>query len=110
MCQPLYINTLCKIRQLILHQDILSSEYIFFSHGHPDHLNPDSVHKFKNNKIILGDHVGKRMFNDLKSQGFNVRILEERVWTKLSKNISVMSVSTKIQDTILLIKINYYGF
>tara|TARA_B100001063_G_scaffold1828_1_gene1313 strand:+ start:1642 stop:3006 length:1365 start_codon:yes stop_codon:yes gene_type:complete len=88
-----------------INQDILSSEYIFFSHGHPDHLNPDSVHKFKNNKIILGDHVGKRMFNDLKSQGFNVTILKERVWTELSKNISVMSVSTKIQDTILLIKI-----
>ena len=88
-----------------IHQDILSSEYIFFSHGHPDHLNPDSVHKFKNNKIILGDHVGKRMFNDLKSQGFNVIILKERVWTELSKNVSVMSISTKIQDTILLIKI-----
>ena len=77
----------------------------FFSHGHPDHLNPDSIHKFKNNTIILGDHVGKRMFNDLKSQGFNVRILKERVWTDLSKNVSVMSVSTKIQDTILIIKI-----
>ena len=34
-------------------QDILSSKYIFFSHGHPDHLNPDSIHKFKNNTIIL---------------------------------------------------------
>ena len=87
-------------------KDILSSKYIFFSHGHPDHLNPDSVHKFKNNIIILGDHVGKRMYNDLKSQGFNVRVLKERVWTELSKNVSVMSVSTKIQDTILIIKVN----
>ena len=45
------------------------------------------------------------MFNDLKSQGFNVTILKERIWTELSKNVSVMSVSTKIQDTILLIRI-----
>ena len=45
------------------------------------------------------------MFNDLKSQGFNVMILKERVWTDLSKNVSVMSVNTKIQDTILIIKI-----
>tara|TARA_B110001452_G_scaffold111388_1_gene92347 strand:- start:208 stop:1572 length:1365 start_codon:yes stop_codon:yes gene_type:complete len=88
-----------------IQQDILSSKYIFFSHGHPDHLNPDSLHKFKNNTIILGDHVGKRMFNDLNSQGFKVIILKERVWTELSKNISVMSISTKIQDTILIIKI-----
>ncbi len=88
-----------------INKDILSSKYIFFSHGHPDHLNPDSIHKFKNNTIILGDHVGKRIFNDLKSQGFKVNILKERVWTELSKNVSVMSISTKIQDTILLIKI-----
>ena len=45
------------------------------------------------------------MFKDLKYQGFNVRILKERVWNELSKNIAVMPVSTKIQDTILLIRI-----
>ena len=87
-------------------KDIFNSEYIFFSHGHPDHLNPDSLHNFKNNKIIIGDHLGKRIYNDLINQGFKVKILKEKVWTELSKNISVMSLSTKIQDTILLIKIN----
>ena len=89
-----------------LKNDIIVSEYIFFSHGHPDHLNPDSLHQFKNNKIILGDHVGKRIFNELKNHGYKVSILKERIWTELSKNISVMSISTKIQDTILLIRIN----
>ena len=88
-----------------IYQDILSSKYIFFSHGHPDHLNPDSIHKFKKNIILLGNHVGSRIFKDLTSQGFKVKILNERVWTELSKNISVMSISTKIQDTILLLKI-----
>ena len=33
-----------------INQDILSSKYIFFSHGHPDHLNPT---QFINLKIIL---------------------------------------------------------
>ena len=88
-----------------IHNDILSSKYVFFSHGHPDHLNPDSIHKFKNNTIVLGDHVGRRMYDDLKSRGYKVIILKERVWTELSKNVSVMSVSTKIQDTILIIKV-----
>lgn len=88
-----------------IYQDILSSKYIFFSHGHPDHLNPDSIHKFKNNKILLGDHVGKRIFKDLKAQGFDVLVLKEKSWISLSKNVSVMSISTKIQDTILIIKI-----
>ena len=86
--------------------DILNSKYIFFSHGHPDHLNPDSLHNFKNNNIILGNHLGGRIYNDLKNQGFKVTILEEKKWINLSKNISVMSLSTKIQDTILLIKVN----
>lgn len=88
-----------------INSDILKSKYIFFSHGHPDHLNPDSFHRFKNNTILLGDHVGKRILNDLKSQGYSVQILKDKVWTELSKNISVMSVSTKIQDTILIVKI-----
>ena len=88
-----------------INQDILDSKYIFFSHGHPDHLNPDSIHKFKQNKIILGDHVGKRIYDDLSSQGFKVIVLKERVWVKLSENVSVMSISTKIQDTILLIRL-----
>ena len=88
-----------------LKKDILNSKYIFFSHGHPDHLNPDSLHNFKNSKIIIGDHLGKRIFSELTEQGFNVSILQEKKWINLSKNISIISLSTKIQDTILLIKI-----
>jgi len=88
-----------------LKKDMINSKYIFFSHGHPDHLNADSLHQFKKNKIILGDHVGNRIYEDLKNQGFDVELLGERIWTKLSKHISVMSISTKIQDTVLLIKV-----
>jgi hypothetical protein len=88
-----------------LKNDMLSSKYIFFSHGHPDHLNADSLHQFKKSKILLGNHVGNRMFKDLIAQNFNVQVLKERVWTELSKHISVMAISTKIQDTVLLIKI-----
>ena len=88
-----------------LKKDILDSKYIFFSHGHPDHLNPDSLHNFKNNHIIIGNHFGGRIQKDLIAQGFKVTVLQEKKWTGLSKNVSVMSLSTKIQDTILLIKI-----
>ena len=47
-----------------LKKDMTSSKFIFFSHGHPDHLNPDSLHNFKNSTILLGDHVGGRIYND----------------------------------------------
>ena len=89
-----------------IRQDILKSEYIWFSHGHQDHLNPDSLHLFKNNKILVSDHFGGRIYKDLKSENFNVSILEDRRWINLSKNISIMSISTKIQDSILLLRIN----
>jgi hypothetical protein len=88
-----------------IRKDILDSKYIFFSHGHPDHLNPDSLHNFKNSHIIIGNHFGGRIQKDLIDQGFKVTVLLEKQWTELSKNVSVMSLSTKIQDTILLIKI-----
>ena len=88
-----------------LKDDILKSKYIWFSHGHPDHLNPDSLHLYKNNNILLSDHVGRRISDDLKKEKFNITILKDREWIKLSDNISILSISTKIQDSILLIRI-----
>ena len=89
-----------------LKEDIVKSEYIWFSHGHPDHLNPDSLHLFKNNKILISDHFGSRIYNDLKAENFNVTVLEDRKWINLSKNISIMSIITNIQDSILLLRVN----
>jgi len=86
--------------------DIIKSEYIWFSHGHPDHINPDSLHLFKNNKILISDHFGARIYNDLKNENFNITILEDREWISLSKKISIMSITTNIQDSILLVRVN----
>ena len=87
-------------------QNIFQSEYIWFSHGHPDHINPDSLNLFKSNKILLPDHFGSRIYNDLKREKFNVKIIEDRKWINLSKNISIMSITSIIQDSILLIRVN----
>ena len=88
-----------------LKKDIVESEYIWFSHGHPDHLNHDSLHLFKNNKILISDHFGARIYKDLKNENFNITILEDRKWVNLSKNISIMSIVTNIQDSILLLRV-----
>lgn len=89
-----------------IEKDIFDSEYIFFSHGHPDHLNPHSIKKFKKHKILLPDHVGSRIYQWLKSINYNVFILKDRIWKKLSDNIQVMSISDYNQDSILLLNIN----
>ena len=88
-----------------IREDVIKSEYIWFSHGHPDHINPDSLNLFKNNKILVSEHFGGRIYNDLKSENFNITILKDRQWINLSKNVAVMSIVTKLQDTILLLKI-----
>lgn len=86
---------------------ILDSEYIWFSHGHPDHLDGQSLDYFKGQKILLPDHVGGRIFNDLTKLGFRqISILPDRKWVKLSPKIEVMCVGDYYQDAILLVNIN----
>ena len=45
--------------------DILKSEFIWLSHGHPDHLNPQSIKNFLHKKILISDHYGSRIFNEI---------------------------------------------
>ncbi|MDC1060540.1 MBL fold metallo-hydrolase [Alphaproteobacteria bacterium] len=89
-----------------IENDIFKSKYIWFSHGHPDHLNPHSIKKFYDKKILLPDHVGARIFKWLKKINYKVEILKDRKWLKLSEKISVMSIADYNQDAILLINLN----
>lgn len=85
---------------------ILACPYLWLSHGHPDHLNPESMPLFKGKKILLADHVGKRIYNDLSQDGFDVTILPDRKWVSLSERIKVLSIADLGQDSILLVDIN----
>jgi hypothetical protein len=87
-------------------RDILDAEYIWFSHGHPDHLNVASLEQIRGRKILLADHVGGRIHDDLRRRGFTVAILPDRRWVDLSRNIKVFCISTMLQDSVLLIDIN----
>jgi hypothetical protein len=80
--------------------------YIWFSHGHPDHLNGDSLPLLRGKKVLVPDHVGSRILSDLISQGFEVRVLPDRVWTVLSPRIRVLCISDYNQDGVLLLDIN----
>ena len=89
-----------------LKEDIKRSKYIWFSHGHPDHLNSESLKRYNSNKILLPDHVGSRIFNDINDMGYEVSILPDRKWVELSKNIKVQSITTLIQDSVLLLDVS----
>jgi L-ascorbate metabolism protein UlaG (beta-lactamase superfamily) len=69
--------------------EILRAKYLWFSHGHPDHLNPQSIERLRHISILLPDHVGGRIRNDLEAQGYNVATLPDARWVLLSKRIRV---------------------
>ena len=85
-------------------QEILKAEYAWMSHYHPD--NPQSIQKFKNKTILLGDHAGQRLAKGLTEDGFKVQILKDKTWVKLSKNIKVLCIADYLQDSVLLVDVN----
>ena len=48
-----------------LQDDVFNSKYIWFSHGHPDHIDPDSLDLFKEKTFLIPNHYGDRIFKDL---------------------------------------------
>jgi hypothetical protein len=84
---------------------ISQARYLWLSHGHPDHANGPSLDELAGRTILLSDHVGNRMREDLTALGFAVEVLPERTWRSLSPNVRVMSVSDYHQDAILLIDV-----
>ena len=87
-------------------KDIYNSEYVWLSHGHPDHINPQSLKRLKGKKILLPDHYGERIYKDLVREEFEVQILQDKKWYQLSKNIRIQCITNWIQDAILLLEIN----
>lgn len=86
-------------------ENILSSRFVWISHGHPDHLSSESVAHLSGACFLVCDHVGRRIADGLTQEGMNVRILPDREWVNLSENIKVFGVSDYKQDSILLIDI-----
>ncbi len=84
--------------------DMLNSEFLWFSHGHPDHINPNSLKRFKGKKILLPDHYGSRIYNDLINLNYEAIIMKDKKWYDLSPNIKVQCITNWLQDSILLIQ------
>lgn len=85
---------------------IRSARYHWFSHGHPDHLNIDSLPMLGSGQILLSDHYGGRIRRDLAAAGYDARVLPDRTWVRLSPAIRAYTVANQNQDSILLLDIN----
>ncbi len=85
---------------------IRKAQYVWLSHGHPDHLQAESLEQLRDKKILLPDHVGRRISDALKEQGFDVHTMTDRQWYPLSAHIKALCISDFNQDAILLVDIN----
>ena len=84
---------------------IKACKYYWISHGHPDHLSLSSITDLSDKEILLADHRGGRIRDDLSGMGFRVRVLPERTWVPLSPHVRVLTLSDYNQDSILLIDV-----
>jgi hypothetical protein len=88
--------------ELALVQD---SEYLWISHGHPDHFHVPSLALLRpEQKILLPDHYSPDIKNYLVKRGFSVEVMPYRTWKQLSPGIRVLCLDNENQDAILLIE------
>ena len=45
--------------------NIKNAKFVWLSHGHPDHIDPESIDLFRDKTILIASHYGDRIFNDL---------------------------------------------
>jgi hypothetical protein len=96
---------LCCVIPSAQRDAIARSKFVWLSHAHPDHINVEALAALANKQILLANHYGKRIENDLRSMGFNIRVLPDREWIRLSPHIRVFTMADENQDSILLIDV-----
>lgn len=87
------------------HEAVAAADYLWISHGHPDHFHIPSLATLARGKtILLPDHYSSDMKNYLTGQGFVVEVLPYRTWRRLSSKIRCLCLDNENQDAILIIE------
>jgi hypothetical protein len=82
---------------------IRACPYVWLSHGHPDHLNFPSLDHLRHATLLLPEHQGDRIVNDLTGLGFTVRRVKTGVPVKLTDNIEILTYPDWNQDSACLL-------
>jgi hypothetical protein len=83
--------------------NVRNSEYIWNSHGHPDHLHEESLALLApGTRFLLPDHYHDEIAVMLRSRGFAVQILPYRQWVDLRPGLRVMCLDNMNQDAVLV--------
>lgn len=84
---------------------MVGAEYIWISHGHPDHLHDESLALLKpGTKILLPDHYCPEISVHLRERGFNVTILRYREWFEIAPGVRVLCIDNANQDAVLAVE------
>lgn len=86
--------------------DVRACEWLWFSHGHPDHLHEPSLDLLpEGRKVLLADHYDPDIANFLRSKGFEVSVMAYRTWHDLRPGLRVMGIDNMTQDSILIVQV-----
>jgi hypothetical protein len=84
-------------------ENVAASEFIWISHGHPDHLHEASLALLPPGKcILLPDHFADEIAVMLRGKGFVVRVLPYRTWVELRPGLRVLCLDNMNQDAVLV--------
>jgi hypothetical protein len=86
-------------------QNFFEAEWIWISHGHPDHLHDASLTMLPaGKKFLLPDHYDNDIALNLRGRDFDVTILPYRTWYPLTPGVRVMCIDNINQDAVLVIE------
>ncbi len=88
-------------------QNVKNSDFIWFSHEHPDHFNPQDLKKFPLDKNYLFQKTkDKRVINFLNKFSKNLFELNSNDIFELDKNFSIQILPFQDLDSYCIIKLN----
>ena len=83
---------------------VQASEYIWISHGHPDHFHIPSLDLLRRDqKTLLPDHYSSDIKTFLERRSLPAEVMPCRTWKQLPPGIRILCLDNENQDAILLI-------
>ena len=99
-------NLLTKTPQKSI-ENLKKSQFVWFSHEHPDHFNPPNLKIFsKKNNFLFQKTIDGRVVKFLKNISPNVKEISFDETLKLSKNFSIEVVPFQYLDSMLIVKMD----
>ena len=88
-------------------ENLKKSQFIWFSHEHPDHFNPPNLKIFSEKNIFLFQKtIDGRVVKFLKKISPNIKELRLNQTLQLAKNFSIEVIPFQYLDSMLIVKIN----